>query len=78
MDDAEFLQPQIFEELKLALQAWPCFGDLLTPEQIDRNKPSFFAADSGRQYTESLMVTPLLRAMHGRENVESRCLAYWL
>jgi 5-methylcytosine-specific restriction enzyme B len=76
MDDG-ILQPQIFEELKLALQRGFASGDLLTPEQIDQ-QTTLFRGRFGPAVLRELDGDALLRAMHGRESVESRCLAYWL
>jgi 5-methylcytosine-specific restriction protein B len=75
--DEGFLQPQIFDELKAALQRGFATAELLTPEQIDQ-QTKFFRDRFGPAVLRELDGEALLRAMHGRENVESRCLAYWL
>ena len=76
MDDG-ILRPQIFEELKFALQRGFASGDLMTPEQIDQ-QTKLFRGRFGPAVLREVDGDALLRAMHGRESVESRCLAYWL
>jgi 5-methylcytosine-specific restriction protein B len=75
--DEGILRPQLFDELKRALQQGLTSGELLTPEQIDQ-QTELFRGKFGPTVLRELDGLALLRQMHGRESVESRCLAYWL
>jgi 5-methylcytosine-specific restriction enzyme B len=71
------LEPQLFNELKAALDKGLASGQLMTPSQITQQL-DLFRARYGLAVLRDLDGEALLRLMHGRQDSESRCLAYWL
>jgi 5-methylcytosine-specific restriction enzyme B len=74
---ASILDPQLFSELKAALDRGMASGDVMTPTQIEQ-QTMLFRNRFGPAVLRGLDGEALLRLMHGRESSESRCLAYWL
>jgi 5-methylcytosine-specific restriction enzyme B len=74
---ASILEPQIFDELKAALNHGIASGELLTPLQIEQ-QTALFRDRFGPAVLRDLDGEALLRLMHGRLSGETRCLAYWL
>ena len=74
---AAILEPQIFDELKAALNHGLASGELLTPLQIEQ-QTALFRERFGPAVLRDLDGEALLRLMHGRLTGEARCLAYWL
>jgi 5-methylcytosine-specific restriction protein B len=71
------LDLRIREELKGALERGLASGGLMTPHQVSEHTARFrdrFGPDALR----ALDGEALLGLMHGRQDSESRCLAYWL
>lgn len=75
--NAVLRQPSIHDELAAAAAQSLATGDLLAPPAIDRQLAIFreYFAPSLLQQIDG---EPLLRLMHGRQDRENRCLAYWL
>ena len=71
------LEPQIFDELKAALDHGIASGELLTHLQIEQ-QTALFRERFGPTVLRDLDGEALLRLMHGRLTGETRCLAYWL
>jgi 5-methylcytosine-specific restriction protein B len=71
------LEEQFFNQLRDSLAAGPASGKLMTPEQVSK-QASFFAERFGPAALQRLDGEDLLLALHGRQNSESKCLAYWL
>jgi 5-methylcytosine-specific restriction enzyme B len=71
------LEPRLAQELRAALDSGLASGKLQSQTQVDQHTglfrdrfgPAALRATDGEQ---------LLRLMHGREDKQSRCLAYWL
>src|SRR5947199_1136210 len=74
---AAILEPHLFVELNTALSHGLASGELLTPAQIEQ-QPMLFRERFGPAVLRELDGEALLRLMHGRQDSESRCLAYWL
>jgi 5-methylcytosine-specific restriction protein B len=74
---AAILEPQIFDELKAALNHGIASGELLTHSQIEQ-QTALFRERFGPAVLRDLDGEALLRLMHGRLTGETRCLAYWL
>jgi 5-methylcytosine-specific restriction protein B len=74
---APILEPQIFDELKAALDHGLASGELLTRLQIEQ-QTTLFRERFGPSVLQDLDGEALLRLMHGRLTGEARCLAYWL
>ncbi|WP_284947261.1 AAA family ATPase [Acidisoma cladoniae] len=74
---AAILEPQIFDELKAALNHGIASGELLTHLQIEQ-QTALFRERFGPAVLRDLDGEALLRLMHGRLTGETRCLAYWL
>src|SRR5882724_9650912 len=75
--NAVLRQPSIHDELAAAAAQGLASGDLLAPPEIDRQLAIFreYFAPSLLQKIDG---EPLLQLMHGRQDRENRCLAYWL
>ena len=71
------LEPQLFDELKSALDRGLASGEMMTSAQIEQ-QTMLFRDRFGPAVLRGLDGGALLRLMHGRESSESRCLAYWL
>jgi 5-methylcytosine-specific restriction enzyme B len=71
------IDPRLLEELKSILEAGIVQGEVPSPERIEK-QTSLFADHFGPKVLESTDGVALLQLMHGRKEVESRCLAYWL
>lgn len=71
------LEPRLFDELKAALDDGLASGKLMTQSQITQQL-ALFAEQFGPAVLRGLDGEALLRRMHGREDREARCLAYWL
>jgi 5-methylcytosine-specific restriction enzyme B len=71
------MDPGIFEQLKVAIDQAEAAGDLMTPEQIDRQF-ALFREKFGPEVLANLDGEELLLRMHGRADPEARCMAYWL
>jgi 5-methylcytosine-specific restriction protein B len=69
------LEPQLFNELKTALDRGLASGELMAPRQIEQ-QTTLFRDRFGPAVLRGLDGETLLRLMHGRESSESRCLAY--
>jgi 5-methylcytosine-specific restriction protein B len=75
--NARSLDRRLQEELKVALDQGLASGELMAPHQVaehmmrfrDRFGPEALGAVDGE---------PLLQLMHGRQDANSKCLAYWL
>ena len=74
---ASILDPQLFSELKAALDRGLASAEVMTPTQIEQ-QTALFRDRFGPAVLRGLDGEALLRLMHGRESSESRCLAYWL
>ena len=74
---AAILEPQIFDDLKAALNHGLASGELLTSLQIEQ-QTALFRERFGPAVLRDLDGEALLRLMHGRLTGETRCLAYWL
>jgi 5-methylcytosine-specific restriction protein B len=74
---AAILEPQLFDELKTALNRGLASGELMTSAEIEQ-QTMLFRDRFGPAVLRGLDGGALLRLMHGRESSESRCLAYWL
>jgi 5-methylcytosine-specific restriction enzyme B len=74
---AATLEPQLFDELKTAVDRGLATGELMTHVQIEQ-QIMLFRDRFGPAVLRGLDGEALLRLMHGRESSESRCLAYWL
>jgi 5-methylcytosine-specific restriction enzyme B len=74
---AGFLQRDLFDELKAALNQGLASGELVTPDMIEQ-QTKLFRERFGPAVLRELDGDALLRVMHGRVNNEARCLAYWL
>ena len=72
---AAILEPQIFDELKAALNHGIASGELLTHLQIEQ-QTALFRERFGPAVLRDLDGEALLRLMHGRLTGETRCLAY--
>jgi 5-methylcytosine-specific restriction protein B len=71
------LDRRIYDELKLVVERGLATGTLMTSTQIDRQL-ALFRERFGPDVLRKLDGEALLQLMHGRQNAESRCLAYWL
>jgi 5-methylcytosine-specific restriction protein B len=75
--DQPILEPRLHNELKAALDRGLASGELMTPARIEQ-QTALFRERFGPVVLRSLDGEPLLQLMHGRQDTESRCLAYWL
>jgi hypothetical protein len=66
-------EPQIFDELKAALNHGAASSELLTPLQIEQ-QTALFRDRFGPAVLRDLDGEALLRLMHGRLSGETRCL----
>jgi 5-methylcytosine-specific restriction enzyme B len=71
------LDPRISDELKALLDSGIASGALMTVTQID-NQIALFRARFGPEVLRELDGEALLQLMHGRDDGDSKCLAYWL
>jgi len=71
------LEPRLFDELKAALDAGLASGALIASNQISQQL-DLFRQRFGPAVIRDLDGEALLQLMHGRQERESRCLAYWL
>jgi 5-methylcytosine-specific restriction enzyme B len=76
MDEA-ILNPRIQDELRAALDRGLASGELMTAAEIQQ-QIALFRDRFAPAVLRDLAGEALLRLMHGREHIESRCLAYWL
>ena len=74
---APILDTHLHDELKGALERGLATGALKTPDQIEREL-ALFRERFEPDVLGKLDGEALLQLMHGRQNVESKCLAYWL
>ena len=71
------LDPQLRQELKAALDRGFASGELMT-QQLIAEHTSRFRDRFGPEPLSKLDGEELLQRMHGRQNIHSRCLAFWL
>lgn len=71
------LDPRLAEELKVSLDRGLASGALIAPDRIEQHLGSF-RDRFGPGVLRGLDGDALLRTMHGRQDTEARCLAYWL
>lgn len=71
------LEPRLFDELSASINRGLASGELLSAAQVD-SQLSVFRDRFGPNVLRGLDGEPLLRLMHGRDDLTSRCLAYWL
>src|ERR1019366_9132578 len=74
---AAILEPQIFDELKAALNHGVASRELVTPVQSEQ-QTALFRDRFGPAVLRDLDGEALLRLLQGRLSGETRCLAYWL
>jgi 5-methylcytosine-specific restriction protein B len=75
--NGSMLDKHIREELRILLERGSAAGTLITPEQIARHMKTF-SDQFGPEQLQNMDGEALLLRMHGRINVEAKCLAYWL
>lgn len=71
------IEPKLLDDLKSAINRCQAAGEIITSQQHDyyiRNFRELFGPDALRK----LDGESLLKAMHGRQSTDSRCLSYWL
>ena len=71
------LEAHLFDDLSDALTKGLVSGNLLSPEQFDQ-QIRLFSELFGPERLLKLNGDDLLALMHGRQDSENRCLAYWL
>jgi 5-methylcytosine-specific restriction protein B len=71
------LDPRLRQELEAALKRGLASGELMAPHQVAEHIRRF-RDRFGPDVLRALDGEALLRLMHGRQDGESRCLAYWL
>ena len=74
---ASILEPRLLEELRARVTKGLASGELLTEAQVGQQL-STFRERFGPAVLRGLDGESLLQLMHGRNNPEARCLAYWL
>src|ERR1035437_649526 len=75
--NTQTLEPRLLAELKASIDRGQAAHEIMTPQQFDEYTNRFrerFGPDALR----ALDGEALLRAMHGRQDNDSRCLCYWL
>ena len=71
------LEARLVEELGTAINRGLTSGELMTPAQVSQ-QTGLFLDRFGPSVLRGLDGEALLQLMHGRQNSDSRCLAYWL
>ena len=71
------LDPRLREELKNAVERGLASGELMLPAQVAEHT-NIFRDRFGPNVLRGLDGEELLLLMHGRQDSNSRCLAYWL
>jgi 5-methylcytosine-specific restriction protein B len=75
--NGSLLEPRLVEELRANLELGLASGALMSPAQVAQHT-GIFRDRFGPAVLSGLDGESLLRLMRGRQDAESRCLAYWL
>ncbi len=75
--NASALEPRLADELRALLDQGLASGALMSPAQMDQHFTAF-RDRFGPAMLRDLDGEALLRLMHGRQDSDARCLAYWL